>query len=95
MTTLKKLEVVYVPIDALVAADYNPRAMSPEEEKTILRSLSEQGMVLPIVVNSNPNRKNVIIGGHQRWLLLKRLGHTEVPVTYQDRWPIEEEQNKN
>ena len=64
-------------IDTLIPAKYNPRKKlkpgDPEFEK-IKNSITEFGYVDPIIVNSDMT----IIGGHQRWSVLKALGYTEI-----------------
>ncbi|MBU5455273.1 DNA modification methylase [Clostridium sp. USBA 49] len=64
-------------IDSLIPAKYNPRKdLKPgdKEYEKIKNSLTEFGYVDPIIVNSDLT----IIGGHQRWKVLKSLGYTEV-----------------
>lgn len=64
-------------IDILIPAKYNPRKdLKPgdKEYEKIKNSLTEFGYVDPIIVNSDLT----IIGGHQRWKVLKSLGYTEV-----------------
>lgn len=64
-------------IDSLIPAKYNPRKdLKPgdKEYEKIKNSLTEFGYVDPIIVNSD----FTIIGGHQRWKVLKSLGYTEV-----------------
>lgn len=53
-------------ISELRAAEYNPRLCTSQEEADIRDSLVEFGMVEPIVINCNSERKDVVIGGHQR-----------------------------
>lgn len=64
-------------IDALKPATYNPRKdLKPgdKEYEKIKNSIHEFGYVDPIIVNSDLT----IIGGHQRWKVLKHMGYTEV-----------------
>ena len=71
------MEFKKLKIDTLIPASYNPRKKlkpgDPEFEK-IKNSITEFGYVDPIIVNSDMT----IIGGHQRWSVLKTLGYTEV-----------------
>jgi len=71
------MEFKKLKIDTLIPASYNPRKAlkpgDPEFEK-IKNSITEFGYVDPIIVNSDMT----IIGGHQRWSVLKTLGFTEV-----------------
>lgn len=64
-------------IDTLKPATYNPRKdLKPgdKEYEKIKNSIHEFGYVDPIIVNSD----FTIIGGHQRWKVLKHMGYTEV-----------------
>ena len=71
------MEFKKLKIDTLIPAKYNPRkALKPgdAEFEKIKNSITEFGYVDPIIVNSDMT----IIGGHQRWSVLKTLGFTEV-----------------
>lgn len=76
------MKIQYVPIKDLQFADYNPRAASKKEARELKKSLERFGFVEPVVVNSDPKRKNIIIGGHFRVRTAKDLGIKEVPVHY-------------
>lgn len=80
----KEMKIINVPIKDLVEAEYNPRQMTEKQAKDLEASVEKFGLVDPIVVNCNPARKNVIIGGHQRVKIAKRLGFSIVPVYYLD-----------
>ena len=67
------MEIKQVEISTLNAATYNPRKLSRKQYQDLKSSLTEFGLVDTIVVNSHPDRHNIIIGGHQRvkvWLNL-------------------------
>ena len=71
------MEFKKLKIDALIPASYNPRKkLKPgdAEYEKIKNSITEFGYVYPIIVNSDMT----IIGGHQRWSVLKALGYDEV-----------------
>ena len=71
------MEFKKLKIDALIPASYNPRKkLKPgdAEYEKIKNSITEFGYVDPIIVNSDMT----IIGGHQRWSVLKALGYDEV-----------------
>lgn len=91
----KQIKIVYVPIEELNPAEYNPRKLSQREAREIQDSIDEFGMVEPIVVNSAESRKNIIIGGHQRYHLCKARGWKEMPVVYVDIPDIKKEQELN
>ena len=65
-------------ISELIRAEYNPRKISVVQLQELKDGIEEFGLVSPLVVNENPERKNVIVGGHQRLKLWEELGNTEV-----------------
>ncbi len=78
-----ELSIVYVDIDELVPADYNPRFMTEEDRQDIKKSLTLFGFVDPVIVNRHPSRYNVIVGGHQRTTIAKEeLNYTKVPCVF-------------
>lgn len=50
--------------------------------QSLMESIRQYGLVDPIIVNSAPERKNVVIGGHFRLEASKALAIKEVPVLY-------------
>jgi 3'-phosphoadenosine 5'-phosphosulfate sulfotransferase (PAPS reductase)/FAD synthetase len=56
----------------LHAAKYNPRQIGSTALAGLTSSINRFGCVEPIIVNTR-GKKNVIIGGHQRFKVLKRL----------------------
>ncbi len=76
------MKISHIPIEELKFADYNPRAATKKEAAELKKSLERFGFVEPVVVNSDPKRKNIIIGGHFRVRTAKDLGLKEVPVHY-------------
>lgn len=59
-------------LNQLQAAKYNPRVIDSAALKGLTDSISRFGCVEPIVINTR-GRKNVIIGGHQRYRALRKL----------------------
>lgn len=88
------MDIFEIDINLLVPAEYNPRKLSAKQEKEIKRSISKFGVVEPVVVNKNENRKNVIIGGHQRVFILKKMGYKTAPCVFVDL-EIEKEKELN
>lgn len=78
------MKVVDVPIGKLKPSEYNPRAMSSKEVADLTASIEKFGMVEPIVVNKHKGRENVIVGGHQRYFICKKLSWGSMPVVYVD-----------
>lgn len=67
------MKIEKIKIEKLKPAEYNPRKdLKPEDEEyqKIKKSITEFGYVAPIIVNSNMT----VIGGHQRFKDIKRIG---------------------
>ncbi len=86
------MELRKAAIDSLNPATYNPRKDlqpgDPEFEKIAL-SIREFGYVEPVVVNKRTG--NTIVGGHQRYKVLRHLGETEIEYVEVD---LDEKQEK-
>jgi len=65
-------------ISELIRAEYNPRKISVVQLQELKDGIEEFGLVSPLVVNENPERKNIIVGGHQRLKIWEELGNKEV-----------------
>lgn len=57
-------------IDELKAAKYNPRKISKKGKTDLTASIDQFNLVDPLVINAD----NTIIGGHQRYAILKERG---------------------
>ncbi len=90
-----KLKVEYVSVAALKPSEYNPRKFSKEQFEQLKTSIKEHSLVEPLVANSAPNRKNILIGGHGRLKAAKELGLKTVPVVYVSIPDIETEKDLN
>ncbi len=64
-----------INIDDIIPSEYNPRMITQKDKEILKNSLTEFGLVDPIIVNL---KNNTIIGGHQRYFILKELGVTEL-----------------
>lgn len=72
-----------IKISNLKEAEYNPRKdLKPEdiEWKKIQRSIEEFGYVDPVIINKD----GTIIGGHQRYKVLKYMGYEEIQCVVLD-----------
>lgn len=77
------MEIRKLGVEELKPAAYNPRKAlkkGDKEYKKIERSIEEFGYIDPIIVNSDLT----IIGGHQRFTVLKDLGFKEVECVMVD-----------
>ncbi len=86
-----RLKTVYVSISDLKPAEYNPRIHKPEVMENLKESIRRFGLVDPLIINSAPNRFNVVIGGHFRLKAAKALGYKKVPVVYANVPDLEKE----
>ena len=76
------VEIKQVKTNELQPAKYNPRKWSEVDTANLRKSIERFGMVDPIIVNSAPKRKGIIIGGHFRLKVAKDLGMKTVPVVF-------------
>jgi len=95
MDKSKKINISYVDSSALLPAAYNPRSWDEVAMAKLTESIRRFGLIDPLIVNSSPGRKNIIIGGHFRYEVAKRLGIKKVPVVYLNIPNIEKEKELN
>ena len=81
-------------ISELIRAEYNPRKISVVQLQELKDGIEEFGLVEPLVVNENPERKNVIVGGHQRLKLWEELGNKVVDCSIVNL-PLDKERKLN
>lgn len=91
----QQIAVEYVHASELRPAEYNPRKWNKEAQEQLSESIKRFTLVDPLIVNSAPNRKNIVIGGHFRLEVAKKLGYSEVPVVYVNIPDIEKEKELN
>lgn len=90
-----KLNIEYLPIGSLRPSEYNPRFWGKEAISQLKESIKRYGFVDPLLVNSAPERKGIVIGGHFRLSIAKELGIKEVPVVFINIPDIEKEKELN
>jgi ParB-like chromosome segregation protein Spo0J len=76
------MKIINKTIDSLIFAEYNPRQLTEEQYQQLKDSITRFGLVDPIIVNQHQDRKNIIVGGHQRTRVAKKLGIEEVPCVF-------------
>lgn len=74
---------------------YNPRKHDKESEEQLKQSIKNFGLIDPLIVNSSPERQNIVIGGHFRLEVAKQLGYIQIPVVYVNIADIEREKELN
>jgi len=91
----KSSNIVLVRHSDLKNSAYNPRRWNEESIKQLSDSIKLFGLVDPLIVNSAQNRKNIIIGGHFRFAVAKKLGIEKIPVVYVNIPDINKERELN
>jgi DNA modification methylase len=79
-------------ISELIPAEYNPRQITEKQAQELKASLDKFSLADPLVINAD----NKIIGGHQRYHILKASGENIVDVRVPNRQlDIQEERELN
>ena len=94
-TSTQKLRVVYVPVAAPKPSEYNPRKISKENFEQLKESMKRFDVVEPIILNSAPNRRDVVIGGHMRLRAAKALNQKTIPAVYVNISDLKKEKELN
>ena len=94
------LLTVKYDVNKLVFAEYNPRELTQDQHQDLKDSITRFGFVDPLIVNTHKERKNILVGGHQRLKIAKELGYKDVPCVEVDLSPDQEKElnvrlNKN
>ena len=81
------LNVRMIPMDKIVANDYNPNAVAPPEMELLKKSIEEDGYTMPIVVYYDKRRDVYeIVDGFHRYRCAKEYwGLKEIPATIIDK----------
>jgi len=80
-SNFKDCEIRRMSLSEMSPAEYNPRKISKKAAKGLSKSIEEFGMMIPIVWNE---RSGNIVGGHQRYDLLKKNGEEGTDVVVVD-----------
>ncbi|MEA2093865.1 MAG: ParB/RepB/Spo0J family partition protein, partial [Pseudomonadota bacterium] len=74
-----------LPVDIIQRGKYQPRVdMHPESLQELADSISEQGVVQPIVVRGIGEGRYEIIAGERRWRAAQQAGLHEIPAVIRD-----------
>ncbi len=62
-----------IPLDKIVANEYNPNSVAPEEMKLLYDSIKEDGYTMPVVVfyNEDNDKYEIVDGFHRYTIMLK------------------------
>ncbi len=88
------MKIVKKKIKDLKPAEYNPRELTKKQYEDLKNSLTEFGVVEPVLVNVNPDRLNIVVGGHQRLRIWSEMGNEEIPCAVVNL-PLEKEKELN
>lgn len=66
-------------------SDYNPRKITPEGKKQLIRSIKKYGVVGGIIINEQTG--NTIVGGHQKVAVLDEMNKYD-PVTKENDYTL-------
>ena len=97
----QKYQIVERVISELKRADYNPRKISRRQRESLCESMEKYGWAGSfVVVNVNPERKDIIVSGHQRVDVWEGMGHDTAPCLELNLSPEDEKElnirlNKN
>lgn len=86
--------IVHRKLSDLKPAEYNPRRLTEKQFEDLKKSFENLGTLEPAVINTYPGRENIIISGHQRLKVAKRLGMKEYPCL-EVSFPPEKEREAN
>ena len=94
------ITTVQYDVKNLIFAEYNPRELTKDQHQDLKDSITRFGFVNPLIVNTHKERKNILVGGHQRLRIAKELGYKDVPCVEVDLTPDKEKElnvrlNKN
>ena len=73
------MKIIERKISELIPAEYNPRYISDDQLEHLKASIQRFDAVEPVLVNMHPERKNIIVSGHQRLKAAKALSMDKFP----------------
>ena len=93
-------KIIQRDINSLIFAEYNPRQLTKDQHQHLKDSIQRFGLVDPILINKHKDRKDIIIGGHQRVRVAKDLDIDKVPcielsLSYEKERELNVRLNKN
>ena len=86
------ITTVQYDVKNLIFAEYNPRELTKDQHQDLKDSITRFGFVDPLIVNTHKERKNILVGGHQRLRIAKELGYKDVPCVEVDLTPDKEKE---
>ena len=59
---MEDINITYYNANDLVMAEYNPRQLTKDQYTQLKDSINRFGLVDPLIVNKNKDRKNILVG---------------------------------
>ena len=78
------MDIQYYKAQDLIMAEYNPRQLTKDQYTQLKDSIERFGLVDPLIVNKNEDRKNILVGGHQRLRIAREMGMVDIPCVEVD-----------
>ena len=78
------MDIQYYKAQDLIMAEYNPRQLTKDQYTQLKDSIERFGLVDPLIVNKNEDRKNILVGGHQRLRIARKMGMVDIPCVEVD-----------
>jgi len=81
MATQVRSELLHIPVDKVSPNPENPRLIFNQEKlDTLAESISEVGILVPLIVFQDDDGRYILLDGERRWQCAKRLNMKEVPA---------------
>lgn len=81
---MTEINIQYYKASDLIMAEYNPRQLTKDQYVQLKDSIERFGLVDPLIVNKHKERKNILVGGHQRLKIAREMGVTDIPCVEVD-----------
>ena len=78
------MQIVEYKTSDIISAEYNPRQLTKDQYSNLKDSLERFGLVDPLIINKNKDRKNILVGGHQRLKIAREMGMDMIPCVEVD-----------
>ena len=91
---MAEINIQYYKANDLIMAEYNPRQLTKDQYTQLKDSLTRFGLVDPLIVNKHKDRKNILVGGHQRLKIAKEMGMNDIPCV-EVELPYDQEKELN
>ena len=91
---MAEINIQYYKANDLIMAEYNPRQLTKDQYAQLRDSLTRFGLVDPLIVNKHKDRKNILVGGHQRLKIAKEMGMNDIPCV-EVELPYDQEKELN